>query len=75
MVTTGILLGGEKSSVMKQSLEIFEFEKKLSSIYESKEKLQTSSEKVYNKITVADLLKLCPAVRALLIIVKTRLAS
>lgn len=62
MVTTGILLGGKKSSVMKQSLEVMEFEKKLASIYENKDKLRQQTEKIYNKITVADLLKLCPAV-------------
>lgn len=62
MVTTGILLGGKKSSVMKQSLEVMEFEKKLASIYENKDKLRQQTEKIYNKITVVDLLKLCPAV-------------
>ena len=62
MVTTGILLGGKKSSVMKQSLEVMEFEKKLASIYENKDKLRQQNEKIYNKITVVDLLKLCTAV-------------
>ena len=62
MVTTGILLGGKKASVVKQSLEVMEFEKKLAAIYESKDELRRTTEKIYNKITVADLLKLCPAV-------------
>lgn len=61
MMSTALLLGGSQDSVVKQSLEVFEFEKKLASIYERKDHLK-KTEKIYNKITVGELLVLCPAI-------------
>ena len=55
-----MLLGGKKESIIKQSMEVFEFEKKLAAIYEKKD--DKGADKMYNRITVAELLKLCPAV-------------
>eukprot|EP00111_Clytia_hemisphaerica_P006624 TCONS_00019179-protein len=60
LATTGMLLGGKKKSIIEQSMEVFEFEKKLASIYEKRE--GKGADKMYNRITVAELLKLCPAI-------------
>ena len=60
MLVVGMLLGGNKDTVQKQTTEIFEFEKNLAQIYVKRDK--TNVEKAYNKMTVADLQKLCPAV-------------
>lgn len=61
MMTVGSLLGGTKESVQKQANEVFEFEKSLAQIYEKENKYK-DSDQVYNKISIAELQKLCPAV-------------
>ena len=61
MTDVGILLGGEKEKTALQMEEVFQFEKKLASIYESKEKLR-HADKIHNKMTVEELQDLCPAV-------------
>lgn len=65
MVKTGTLLGGEINSTEQQMEEIFQFEKKLAEMYEPKERLR-NMEKIYHKMTVADLQQLAPAVRFLI---------
>ena len=65
MVKIGTLLGGEMNSTEEQMREIFQFEKKLAEIYEPKERLR-NMEKIYHKMTVADLQQLAPAVRFLI---------
>lgn len=60
----GMLLGGTKESVIKQAGEVFEFEKSLAQIYEKNKKYK-NADQVYNKMTIAELLKLCPAVSLL----------
>ena len=65
MVKIGTLLGGEMNSTEEQMSEIFQFEKKLAEIYEPKERLR-NMEKIYHKMTVADLQQLAPAVRFLI---------
>lgn len=42
--------------------EVFQLEKKLAEIYEPKERLR-NMEKIYHKMTVAELQQLAPAVR------------
>eukprot|EP00794_Sanderia_malayensis_P006516 gene6516-7260_t len=59
MVDVGKLLGGE--NVENQMREVFEFEKKLASIYESKETLR-KADQIHNKMTVEQLQDLCPAI-------------
>ena len=66
MITTALLLGGEKSSVVRQAYEVLQFEKKLASIYEKRDALK-KADQLYNRITVGELLTLCPAVSALLV--------
>ncbi|XP_074614138.1 endothelin-converting enzyme 1-like [Acropora palmata] len=61
MVKIGTLLGGEMNSTEEQMREIFQFEKKLAEIYEPKERLR-NMEKIYHKMTVADLQQLAPAI-------------
>ena len=61
MNDVGVLLGGEKSKVKDEMDQVFEFEKKLASIYEPKEKLR-HSDKIYHKMTVEELQDLCPGV-------------
>ena len=65
MVKIGTLLGGEMNSTEEQMRGIFQFEKKLAEIYEPKERLR-NMEKIYHKMTVADLQQLAPAVRFLI---------
>jgi len=61
MITTGLLLGGEKTSIVRQAYEVLQFEKKLASIYEKRDELR-KADRLYNRITVGELLTLCPAV-------------
>ena len=62
MVKVGTLLGGEANSTRHQMEEVFQLEKKLAEIYEPKERLR-DMEKIYHKMTVAELQQLAPAVR------------
>ena len=64
MEKIGALLGGEMNSTERQLEEIFQLEKKLAEIYEPKERLR-NMEKIYHKMTVAELQQLAPAVRCL----------
>ena len=61
MTKIGVLLGGEKVKTEKEMKDVFEFEKKLASIYEPKERLR-QTEKIQHKTTVEELQDLCPAV-------------
>ena len=61
MTKIGVLLGGEKVKTEKEMKDVFEFEKKLASIYEPKERLR-QTEKIQHKMTVEELQDLCPAV-------------
>lgn len=61
MINVGLLLGAEKESTKKQMDEIFEFEKKLSEIYEDRERLQ-QADQIYHKMNIEELQRLCPAV-------------
>lgn len=61
MVKVGTLLGGEANSTRHQMEEVFQLEKKLAQIYEPKERLR-DMEKIYHKMTVAELQQLAPAV-------------
>ena len=67
MITVGLLLGADKESTVKQMNEIFEFEKNLAIIYESKDKVR-ETDQIYHKMTVAELQSLCPAVGTFLFI-------
>ena len=62
MVKVGTLLGGEANSTRHQMEEVFQLEKNLAEIYEPKERLR-DMEKIYHKMTVAELQQLAPAVR------------
>ena len=62
MVKVGTLLGGEANSTRHQMEEVFQLEKKLAEIYEPKERLR-DMEKIYHKMTVAELQQVAPAVR------------
>ena len=62
MVETGLLLGGEKKKTDEAMEEVFQFEKKLATIYEAKDKLR-EAEKIHHTMTVEQLQDLCPAVR------------
>ena len=62
MVNVGVLLGGDPNSTRVEMGKVFEFERKLAEIYEPKEKMR-QTEKIYHKMTIADLQKLAPAVR------------
>lgn len=62
MAKVGTLLGGELNSTRHQMEEVFELEKKLAEIYEPKDRLR-NMEKIYHKMTVAELQQLAPAVR------------
>ena len=64
MVKIGVLLGGEPNDTQSKMDKVFEFERSLAKIYEPKEKLR-QTEKIYHKMTIADLQKLAPAVCAL----------
>ena len=61
MAKVGALLGGEANSTRHQMEEVFQLEKKLAQIYEPKERLR-DMEKIYHKMTVAELQQLAPAV-------------
>lgn len=61
LITVALLLGGKQDNVVQQTNEIFEFEKKLSHIFEKKEHTK-QSDQIYHKMTVAELLSLAPAV-------------
>lgn len=61
MVKVSTLLGGEANSTRHQMEEVFQLEKKLAQIYEPKERLR-DMEKIYHKMTVAELQQLAPAV-------------
>lgn len=61
MINVGLLLGAEKESTKKQMDEIFEFEKKLSEIYEDRERLQ-QADQIYHKMNIEELQRLCPAI-------------
>lgn len=65
MAKVGTLLGGELNSTRHQMEEVFELEKKLAEIYEPKDRLR-NMEKIYHKMTVAELQQLAPAVRGFL---------
>lgn len=62
MEKTAILLGANnKASVVKQMNEVLQFERNLARIYEPKGKLR-DSDKIYNKMTIADLQQMAPSV-------------
>ncbi|XP_065063814.1 endothelin-converting enzyme 2-like isoform X2 [Rhopilema esculentum] len=61
MVETGLLLGGEKKKTEEAMEEVFQFEKKLATIYEAKDKLR-KAEKIHHTMTVEQLQDLCPAI-------------
>ena len=62
MVKTAMLLGAhKKANVVKQMNEVLQFERNLAKIYEPKQKLR-DSEKIYNKMTIADLQQMAPSV-------------
>jgi len=61
MVKVGTLLGGEANSTRHQMEEVFQLEKNQAQIYEPKERLR-DMEKIYHKMTVAELQQLAPAV-------------
>lgn len=63
-------MGGEENSTRHQMEEVFQLEKKLAEIYEPKERLR-NMEKIYHKMTVAELQQLAPAVRVLKLILLT----
>ena len=67
MVKTAMLLGANnKVNVLKQMNEVLQFERNLAKIYEPKRKLK-DSEKIYNKMTIADLQQMAPSVRSVVI--------
>ena len=68
MIKVGTLLGGEPNTTRHQMEEVFQLEKSLAETYESKEKLR-HMDKIYHKMTVAELQQLAPAVRTHLIFV------
>ena len=68
MTTIGQLLGAARETSEKGMEEVFQFEKKLASIYE-----KNSHEADHMKMTVADLLSLCPAVGFFINIMKLTL--
>jgi len=61
LVTVPLLLGGRKEDIVSQANEIFDFEKKLSLIFENKGSIR-STDQLYNKMTVAQLQSLAPAI-------------
>ena len=67
MVKTAMLLGANnKANVVKQMNKVLQFERNLAKIYEPKGKLK-DSEKIYNKMTIADLQQMAPSVRRVVI--------
>uniref|UniRef100_A0AAY4EI74 endothelin-converting enzyme 1 n=1 Tax=Denticeps clupeoides TaxID=299321 RepID=A0AAY4EI74_9TELE len=61
MVELGMLLGGEKNSTQVQMREILEFETALANITVPQDE-RRDEEKIYHKITIAELQTLAPAV-------------
>ena len=62
MVKTAMLLGASnRANVVKQMNEVLQFERNLAKIYETKGQLK-DSEKIYNKMTIADLQQMAPSV-------------
>uniref|UniRef100_A0A3B3HNR1 endothelin-converting enzyme 1 n=1 Tax=Oryzias latipes TaxID=8090 RepID=A0A3B3HNR1_ORYLA len=61
MVELGMLLGGEKSSTLVQMQQILEFETALANITVPQDQ-RRDEEKIYHKVTIAELQALAPAV-------------
>uniref|UniRef100_A0A673YAE4 endothelin-converting enzyme 1 n=1 Tax=Salmo trutta TaxID=8032 RepID=A0A673YAE4_SALTR len=61
MVELGLLLGGDKNSTQSQMQQILDFETTLANITMSQDKC-CDKEKIYHKITIAELQLLAPAV-------------
>uniref|UniRef100_A0A4W5PUN4 endothelin-converting enzyme 1 n=1 Tax=Hucho hucho TaxID=62062 RepID=A0A4W5PUN4_9TELE len=61
MVELGLLLGGDKNSTQSQMQQILDFETTLANITVSQDKC-CDKEKIYHKITIAELQLLAPAV-------------
>ncbi|XP_056138989.1 endothelin-converting enzyme 2b isoform X1 [Lampris incognitus] len=61
MVELGLLLGGERSSTLQQMQQILDFEIALANITVPQDQ-RRDEEKIYNKVTIAELQVLAPAV-------------